>query len=264
MSSFRHADDPQTRVRSFAVTFPGRDRSIPHHLVPPHSEDWHQFIYAVRGVIRVTTERFAWIVPPHRAVWIPKGLQSSLQMNGEVALRMLYIRAGPRGLFPDCAVVNVTPLLRELIVRANRLGALDCSKPEQARLAAVVIDELRSLRAIPLQLPLPADPRAVRFAALVSERSQLSPPLQSLARQSGASRRTLERIFRDETGLSLGQWLRRQLVLSALAMLGAGQSVDSAAAELGYSSSSAFIAMFRKELGQTPARYLAANASFLT
>jgi AraC-like DNA-binding protein len=259
MSNFRHADDPETRIRSFAVTFPGGDRATPHYLAPPHSSDWHQLVYAVRGVIRVTTQSHAWSVPPHRAVWIPGGLESSLQMHGEVALRMLYVRAGPRGLLRECAVVNVTPLLRELIVRANRIGALDDRRPEQARLDSVVVDELRDLRAIPLQLPLPSDARAARFAALVGKRPEVSPPLHTLARQSGASRRTLERIFREETGLSLGQWLRRQLVLHALAMLGSDASVDSIADELGYSSSSAFIAMFRKELGQTPARYLSAT-----
>jgi AraC-like DNA-binding protein len=257
MSKFRHADDPETRVRSFAVTFHG-GRSSAHSLAPPHSIDWHQLIYAVRGAVRVRTQRHAWVVPPHQAVWIPNGLQSSLQMNGEVALRMLYVRSGPRGLLRDCTVVNVTPLLRELIIRVNTIGALDGRRPEQARLARVVVDEIRSLRAIPLQLPLPSDPRAVKFAALVGERPRLSRALPALARQSGANRRTLERIFRDETALSLGQWLRRQLVLHALAMLGTDHSVDSIADELGYSSSSAFITMFRKEFGETPARYLSA------
>lgn len=260
MSSFRHADEPETRIRSFALTFGAGQRSMPNHLAPPHSPDWHQLIYAVRGVVRVTSERQSWIVPPHRAVWIPGGLKSSLQMHGEVALRMLYVRSGPRSLLRECAVVNVTPLLRELIVRSNLIGALDSRKPEQARLARVIIDELRDLRAIPLQLPLPADPRAARFAALSGEHLQVSVSLPKLARQSGASRRTLERIFHEETALSLGAWRRRQLVLAALTMLGSGQSVRSIADELGYSSASAFIAMFRKELGQTPARYLAAIA----
>lgn len=89
------------------------------------------------------------------------------------------------------------------------------------------------------------DERAVRFAKAGGERVEVTPPLAELARR-----------FREETGLSLGQWLSRQLVLQALAMLGAEPSVNEIAAELGYSGASAFIAMFRRELGQTPARYL--------
>jgi len=259
MSTFRHGDDPRTKVRSFAVTYRDAAPAVSHHLNPPQARDWHQLIYAVRGVIQVATTSNLWIVPPHRAVWIPggTGLQANLQMQGEVALRMLYVRAGPRGLLKDCTVVNVSSLLRELILRVALNGALDSRRPEQARLAAVIVDEIRSLRAVSLQLPLPSDPRAARFATLAARNPSWSEvSILELARQSGASRRTLERIFRQETSLSLGQWLRRQLLLHALAMLGAGASVDSIAAELGYSSSSAFIAMFRKELGETPSRYL--------
>jgi AraC-like DNA-binding protein len=257
MSNFRHADDPEIRVRSFAVTYPHGGRKGVRGLAPPCAVDWHQLIYAVRGVVRVRTPRAAWMVPPHRALWVPAGTASALEMVGEVALRMLYVRTGPRGLPSDCGVVNVLPLLRELIVRVNGIGALDERRPEQGRLAGVVMDELRRLRTIPLQLPLPTDERAARFAQAAAERPQMTTPAAALARRSGASVRTLERLVREETGLSLGQWRRRHLLLHALALLAAEEPVGHVAAELGYSSASAFIVMFRRELGETPARYLA-------
>jgi AraC-like DNA-binding protein len=100
-------------------------------------------------------------------------------------------------------------------------------------------------------LPAPKDPRAQRFAALADQ--PLSLP--ELLRQCGASRRTLERIFHDETAMSLGQWLRRQKLLRALRLLAGGHSVKETAAELSYANPGAFIAMFRRELGETPARY---------
>jgi AraC-like DNA-binding protein len=179
-------------------------------------------------------------------------------MYGEVALRMLYVRTGPRGLFKDCAVVNVTPLLRELIVRTNLIGALEDHKPVQARLIAVILDELRTLRAAPLQLPLPRDPRALRFVNLTSQAPMAGPPPEDFVLKSGASRRTLERLFLEETSMTLGSWLRRQVLLHAVAKLGDGASVAAISGELGYSSPSAFIAMFRRELGRTPAKYFAA------
>jgi AraC-like DNA-binding protein len=143
--------------------------------------------------------------------------------------------------------------LRELIVRTNLIGALDSSDAVQKRLMGVIFDELRVLTTVPLQLPLPSDPRAVRFTDLVAAAPDT--PATRLLRRCGASRRTLERIFRDETSMSLGQWLRRQKLLHALRRLASGETVNSIALELGYSSPSAFIAMFRRELGQTPTRY---------
>ena len=79
--------------------------------------------------------------------------------------------------------------------------------------------------------------------------------IDSMLRKCGASRRTMERLFRAETSMSLGQWLRRRKLLDALRRLAAGESVNAIAFELGYNSPSAFIAMFRRELGQTPKGY---------
>ncbi len=218
-------------------------------------------IYATRGAVTVRTAQCAWVAPPHRAVWIPAGFEYHLEMSGQVALRSLYVapRAARGRLFPgaaeNCCVVSVSPLLRELILRIVELGALHTSAPAQRRLTGVLFDEIRQLTAVPLQLPVPADPRGARFAALASADPAGSVPVSAMLRQCAASRRTMERLFRAETAMSLGQWLRRNQLLHALRGLAAGESVNAIAAELGYNGPSAFIAMFKRELGLTPTRY---------
>ena len=247
------ADDPQVKIRSYALNVPsGR-------TVLPHSHAWHQLIYAIRGVMTVRTAESVWVVPPHRAVWIPANVQYEVEMAGTVAMRTLYLRNSIRrswwgaSMPGACAVVNVGPLLRELILRTTKLGALDERIPEQRRLLGVILDELKVLMAVPLQLPLPRDPRGACLAALLGQDDP--EPLQTLLRQSGASRRTMERIFRAETGMSLGQWQRRHKLLEGLRRLAAGETVKGIAFELHYSSASAFVAMFRRELGRTPGQY---------
>jgi AraC-like DNA-binding protein len=239
MSKSRQPDSG-VRIRSFGVTFPAG-------MGPPPmvrgNRKWHQLIYATRGAMTVHTDRGAWVVPPHRAVWIPAGWNFRLEMTGEVALRMLYVRRRHAANLRECAVVNVTPLLRELIVRVNLIGALNDEIPAQRRMMGVIFDELKVMTTVPLQLPMPSDPRALRFAET------------QVIKKAGASRRTLERIFRAETGMSLGQWVRRRKLLDALRRLAAGEAVNAVALELGYSSASAFVAMFRRELGHTPTRY---------
>jgi AraC-like DNA-binding protein len=258
MSNFRQADDASIQVRSFGVTFRHGQKVSPQYLVPPAAGMWHQLVFATRGALTVRTDQCAWVVPPHRAVWMPAGFQYRLEMSGVVAVRMIYIRPGRRGFPQECSVVNVTPLLRELILRTVQVGALDAAIPEQKRLIGVILDELKVLIAVPLQLPLPRDRRAAQFAALASRDSGEVPPTPALLRQCGASRRTMERLFRAETGMSLGQWQRRQTLLHALRRLAAGENVSGVAGELGYNSPSAFIAMFRRELGHTPKRYFEA------
>jgi AraC-like DNA-binding protein len=253
MSNLRqNEDDRHVQIRTYGVTF--RAGHPAHMSVPTRAPTWHKLIYATRGATTVETDGGAWVVPPHRAVWIRAGVDFRVRMSGVVAMRLLYIRPGVRGArlpAEACSVVNVTPLLRELIVRAVTIGALDARIAEQKRMIGVIFDELRVLNAMPLQLPLPRDPRAARFAAMAGENLTLD----EMLRACGASRRTLERIFREETAMSLGQWLRRQGLLHALRRLAAGEGVNAVALELGYNGASAFIAMFRRELGQTPGQY---------
>ena len=260
MSNFRQADGASILVRTFGVTFHNSQKVPPHQVIPPAAGMWHQLVCATRGVMTVRTDRCAWVVPPHRAVWIPAGFRYRLELSGVVAVRMLYVRPRKVGarLPPDCSVVNVTPLMRELILRTVQVGALDARIPEQKRLTGVILDELKVLIAVPLQLPSPRDSRAVRFATLANRDSGGAPSTEGLLRQCGTSRRTMERLFRAETGMSLGQWQRRQTLLHALRRLAAGENVSGVAGELGYNSASAFIAMFRRELGQTPKRYFEA------
>jgi AraC-like DNA-binding protein len=261
MSIFRQADDASIRIRSFGVTFHHGQKVPRQYLVPPAAGMWHQLVCATRGALTVRTDECAWVVPPHRAVWIPAGFQYRLELSGVLAVRLLYIRPLKHGdrMFPrECSVVNVTPLLRELILRTVQVGALDAAVPEQKRLIGVILDELKVLIAVPLQLPMPRDRRAMQFAELANRDAGGVPSTEMLLRQCGTSRRTMERLFRAETGMSLGQWQRRQTLLHALRRLAAGENVTGVAGELGYNSASAFIAMFRRELGQTPKRYFEA------
>jgi AraC-like DNA-binding protein len=260
MSISRHSADRSIRVRSFGVTFQSGQKML-HPVVPAFLGAWHQLVYATRGVMTVRTEQGLWVVPPHRGAWIPAGSEYQVELSGVVAVRNLYIKARrqEKKRFPrapaGCSVVNVTPLLRELIVRINLLGALDDRVPEHRRLLAVLFDELKTLVTVPLQLPSPQEPRAAKFAGLANTLSGAGQSLEEMLRQCGASRRTMERIFSAEAGMSLGQWLRRQKLLHALRLLAGGECVNSVALELGYNSPSAFIAMFHRELGQTPRRY---------
>jgi AraC-like DNA-binding protein len=245
---------PQTRqsaflVRTFGVTF-----FTPQKFSYP-VPDWDQLIYAVRGVITVHTQTGAWVLPAQRALWAPAGIEHWIDVPGPVSLRSLYIPARKvRTLGRDCCTVNVSPLLRELILYTVKQSVLDSTVPRDRRVLGVLLDQLRTAHTVPLQLPLPSDERARRVAELL-QRSPAGDALPKISRRAGASLRTLERIFRAETGMGFGEWRRRMRLLHALRRLASGEPVTTAALESGYESTSAFIAMFKRKLGTTPGRY---------
>jgi AraC-like DNA-binding protein/mannose-6-phosphate isomerase-like protein (cupin superfamily) len=257
MSKKRHVPDAvkdledQVVIRSMAVSYSSG------YALPAHTHDWHQLIFASEGVMNIHTGVGSWVVPPQRAVWVPAGIEHSVEMSGTVSMRTLYFRRGPRSLSAECSVVNVPPLLRELILHAVRIGMLSRTVASHRRLAGVILDQLTAVPTLPLQLPMPRDPRARRVTEMLLRSPDHSGSLNDLTKEAGASKRTLERLFHAETKMTFGRWRQQLRLLHALRLLAAGASVTEAASSSGYDSTSAFISMFKKALGTTPRRYYA-------
>jgi AraC-like DNA-binding protein len=220
---------------------------------------WHQLTYALRGHLEVIVGDVRRVVPVDRAVWIPANTEHTNIMRAPIAMRSLYIAAAAiRGRIPTVRVrtIVVAPLLRELILHVSRLGALDRDRPEQARLVGVLLDQLAAAGDVALELPFPRDPRARRFAELVTRTPGDPRTTAELARAAGASVRTIERCFLAETGTAVGHWRRRVRMFHALRLLEAGTSVTNVALEVGYDSPSAFSQAFTRQFGHSPSRTL--------
>jgi AraC-like DNA-binding protein len=229
----------------------------------PYDTGWHhhtrcQLLFAIRGVMTVRAHDGTWTVPPQQAVWVPAGVEHAVHAVQEVAMRSLYLDPGAAwGLPTTCCVLPVPPLLRELILRVVALGRSYPPDSPEARLVAVIPDELRRLKPEPLHLPLPRDTRlSIVTSALIADPGDRR-DLGDWATQAGASERTLARLFNKETGMTFGAWRQRRRLLAAVERLAGGDPVTTVALDLGYDSPSAFITMFKKSLGDTPGRYLA-------
>jgi AraC-like DNA-binding protein len=226
------------------------------HVIPEHFHPEDQLVYASMGVMTVRTSQGTWVVPAQRAVWIPARTPHSIVMSGPVSMRTLYLRARMARRLPrTCCVVNVSSLLHELILHACTYPKLSRRSNIHAHLIDLLIDQLETVQAIPLQLPNPSDARAVRVAEILQRNPADSNSLEATCMRAGASKRTIERIFQEETRLSLGKWRQQLRLMRSLQLLAAGEKITHAALEAGYSTPSAFIAMFRKALGTTPRRY---------
>lgn len=234
----------------------------------PHSHAWAQLAYCSTGVLQVTAEQsghaggeITYIVPPSRAVWIAPGAQHHVTVLEAAEFRTLYLDASatPKG-WTGCRVLVVSPLLRESI------HALDAATPEQplpvAReqlLSSLVLDELVCADTQALGVPMPhpqtGDKRLRALCEAVLRAPSERATLAEWAAGTGASERTVARLFRDELGLSYQQWRQQAILAHALPLLTRGQSVSAVAAASGYASDSAFTAMFKAAMGQPPSHF---------
>ncbi len=223
-------------------------------VIPVHSHNWDQIAYAESGIMQLQTGDAAWIVPTTRAIWIPAGISHWIRMRGDVTMASFYV-AGRSGVWPErCLAIEVTPLLRELILYLVRKQRLDPKIGNDAHLLHVLALQLQESRDVQLTLPMPDNHRARLMANAILENAGRG-TLKQLAAQSGASLRTQQRLFLKETGLPLAEWRIRARVQQAIVLLSQGLSVGAVAEAIGYSSTAAFSAAFTRTTGINPSRY---------
>ncbi|MFK0330168.1 AraC family transcriptional regulator [Rhizobium sp. NPDC090275] len=226
------------------------------HHVALHRHSRAQFAYARTGVIMVSSRQGRWMVPPEHALWIPAGLDHSVDMLGEVTMLSVYISSDALVSLPEAVrVVGLTDLARALIIQAASPASDVGGSRRQRLIVALLLEEIARLPDRQLGLPIPAD---AKLAGLC--RAFLSSPTARLliddwAEQLNMSRRAFTRAFRRETGISLSTWRQQAALFTALPRLAAGESVTSVALDLGYESVAAFTTMFKRMLGAPPRTY---------
>ncbi|MBV1775614.1 helix-turn-helix transcriptional regulator [Burkholderiaceae bacterium DAT-1] len=254
MARFQHHEtlppDALMPVTSKAVDYSGEDET------PRHQHDWGQFLYAVQGVMVVCTDAGQWIVPPTRGVYLPAGTPHWVRYMGPVQIRTLYIHPQSHPDLPMMLrAIEITPLLRELILAAMQIYDRYTLDSREGRVMLLLLDELTQMPALQLHLPHPADPRLARLCKDLL--AQLDEPhaLSFWADQFGMDERTIQRWFHRETGMTFGAWRQQARILKAVELLGQGEKVVDVALALGYDSPSAFTTMFKRHLGCTPSAY---------
>ena len=180
------------------------------YLVPEHAHGSDQLIYATCGMMEVHSGQSMWVIPPHFAVWIPARTFHRIRMPSAVSMRTLYFRPGlvsrPAA---GCAVLYVTPLLRELIVETVRIGQLRVRRRHDCALRDLTVLHLARATSAPTHVRLPRDERALVVAKQILDNPAQSELLAGLCARAGVSVRTIQRIFQNDVGVDFDSWRRQ-------------------------------------------------------
>ena len=238
--------------------------------VQEHSHECCQLLYAVQGVLEVRARSGRWVVPPTRGVWLCSGVPHSLRMRGAVQVRSLFVDAQAAQGLPvaDC-VIEVSPLLRELISEVARWPAAPQRGQDETRNRLVVellLQELRQPPVVPFHLPWPQDARMAAVCRALAEEGQavgqggeraenLAATAADWAARLAMGEKTFHRHFLQATGMSFGRWRQRARLLSSMQALLAGRPIVQVALEAGYESHSAYSLAFRRQFGMPPSAF---------
>jgi len=221
-----------------------------------HSHPRGQLLYAIEGVMIVRSAEASWIVPPCRALWLVAGLEHDVKMSGEVKIRTVFIDATTvRHLPARNCVIEVSPLLRELIVAAVHVPLDYDGDSRDDRLMRLLADEVRVSDVLPLHLPLPGEARIKLICEAITEHPADVSTAEQWAERLNVTAKTIHRLFVKETGMTFAQWREQARLLYALRRLANGERVIDVAFDCGYASQSAFTAMFRRHFGKPPSEF---------
>lgn len=221
-----------------------------------HSHPRGQLLYAIKGVMIVQSDTGTWVVPPTRALWMVTGLRHNVTMSGEVEMRTAYIDVhAATGLPTQTCVINVSPLLKELLVEAVRIPVHAEPTPRHERVIDLLLDELSVSSTIALHLPMPNDTRIKTVCETLTKQPWDNKTAAMWAAKIGMSERTLHQLFVQDTGMRFSQWREQARLLNALSQIAEGKKGIEIALNCGYTSHSAFSAMFRRHFGVTPSDF---------
>ncbi len=222
-------------------------------LLRAHQHPWAQVTYAINGMMQVFANQQTWFVPPQRAIWIPAHIVHEVRTVEKTQTRVIYVDGNVAPIPGNrCVVLEVSALMRELV---RSLTSLNQAGAREDHLAACLLDELAVAENLPMGVTMPLDKRlrAVCESLLADPSSNLT--LREFSTHAGASERTLARLFEQELNMSFGQWRQQMRLARAAPLVANGMPISAVAAELGYTSQSAFSAMFKKTFGKSPSAF---------
>ncbi len=220
-----------------------------------HNPPWGKAIFCLRGMIDIKTEGSILTAIQHYAVWIPPHMDHdcfSLRTSHSIIIYIIPSACG--GLPTVSCSLESNKLVMSII---NHLGQHPIQEPPSSgdvNILKVLKDQLTLLPVTKKTLPQATDPQLQQVLEYIKENRGENIKINEIAKKFGFSPKTLNRKCQKQLSVTLGEWRLREKVITANELLKEGYKVDVVAHTVGYSTASAFIAMYHKITGQTPAK----------
>lgn len=221
-----------------------------------HAHRWSQIICVKSGVLSMEVAGQRYLAPPEFAIWLPADTVHSSYNRKATSFYAIDIATElSHGLPASPCLLNLTPIFSAIIDDCFARSIRVPKTASDVRLSQVLLDQIAICPRLSTYLPGSEDKLLAPILSALEKDPANNISLAQWARRVYTSERTLSRRCQEELGMAFSEWRQRLRFLHAISLLEQGKSVAEVALDMGYSSSSSFIAMFVQISGTTPQRF---------
>jgi len=224
-----------------------------------HSHEKGQLVYVESGFQYITVDGKIYLLPQNHAAWIPPGAVHKTNSHSE-KIKLMIMFAEVNSVFHhELHVFSVPSVLKEMIKYAERWSKSLENNPDEILFLKALFNELPHFveHSLKLHISLPEDKRLAEPIGYLHNHYQEDIKIEELSEISLLSLRTLERIFKKETGMTLNKYQQILRIIKSLELLSSGDlTISETAYKVGYKSVQAFTRSFQSVMQAKPTDFI--------
>jgi AraC-like DNA-binding protein len=226
-----------------------------------HKHSKAQLIYVESGFQYLTVNGKIHLLPQNHAAWIPPNAIHKTNSHSErIKLMILFFDVNEDDLFyHEVNVFSVPPVLKEMIKYAEKWSKSIEENVDENVFLKALYSELPNFVAdsIQLHISLPEDKRLTKAIKYLNNNYTKDIKMEELSEMAALSLRSIERIFKKESGLTLSKYQQILRIIKSLELLSTNKwTISEIAYKVGYKSLQAYTNSFQSVMQYRPSDFL--------
>lgn len=244
------------------------DDSIEKEAFIWYEENWQHDDYEhlhQRAQLTFVTEGYQYfhindkiyLVPQNHVIWVPSLQKHKITSEAKTVKLMvsLFKNIPENQFYSTTHVFPAPPVLKEMILYAKKWNQETAENDEQKAFMNALLVSLPNFcdENTALQIPLPSDMRLLEVCQFINLNYQQNHSIDELAETANLSTRSLQRIFKKETGISIKKYAQLIKILKSIELIDSHQfTLSEIAYKVGYKSLSAFTSSYQAIMNAKP------------
>lgn len=225
-----------------------------------HIHNRAQLTFVEEGYQYFHIDQKIYLVPQHHVIWVPSGKAHKITSEAKTVNLMVFLfnSVFEEDFYKNIHVFAVPSVLKEMLLYASKWNqSLDANEEQDIFFKAI-------LKSLPnfckesngLEIPIPKDTRLIPVCNDINSNFKYNLDIDSLADKAQMSVRSLQRNFKNETGITLQKYLQLTRILKSIELIDTKQfTLSEVAYKVGYQSLSAFTSSYFSVMKAKPKVY---------